>query len=163
MSRRMVTILAAAAAVFAVGAPTASAAEAVALPYCWGATYGGNTAQLCAANNTWVNGTVVDPGASTDCIIKTDTVALATSAIIPPVYPCRIAGNVITGIDDTGARLGSTAFPYVYGLSVRTNDNTWATFYVDGATYSLFTENACVGANCPTTNLTQLTQLVQVQ
>ena len=162
MSRRMGTFLAAAAAVFAIGAPSASAADAVALPYCWGATYGGNTAQICAANSTWINGTVVDPGASTDCIIKTDTVALATKAIIPPVYPCRIVGNVITGVDDTGARLDGTEIPSLSGLSIRMDENRWATVYVDGTAHGIITDALCVGGGCPT-NLAALVGFISVQ
>lgn len=160
MSRRMVSILATAAAAFAIGAPTASAADAVALPYCWGATYGGTTAQICAENTSWISGTVVDPGARTDCIIKTDLVA--TSAAIAPIvipHPCQIAGNVVTGVDDTGARLGGVASPYVYGLSVRIDENRWATLYVDGTTYGIITKSLCVGGGCPTTNYLQLVQV----
>jgi hypothetical protein len=160
----MVTILVAAAAVFAVGAPSASAAQAVALPYCWGATYGGTTGQVCADNDTWINGTVVDPGLRTDCIIKTDTVAMAIAApvIISPPRPCQIVGTVVTGIDDTGLGQVSYTAPRPSGTSVRMNENDWATLYVDGKAYTVHTEAACVGGGCPT-NLAQLLQLIAVQ
>jgi hypothetical protein len=146
-----------------VGTGSASAASSIALPYCWGATYGGSTAQICAANDTWIHGTLVDPEMQTDCIIKTDTVATMSAAIsIPPVKPCTIVGTVVSGVEDTGLGTYRTTTPYLSGGSVRMSANTWATVWVDGVPHGVFTDSLCVGGGCPTT-MDTLVNLVSVQ
>ena len=163
MSRRMVSILGAAAALFAVSAPAASAAEAAALPYCYGATYGANTVQICAAEDTGIGNGTVDPELSTDCIIKIPAVTLAldTSIVTPVVSPCRLVGQVVSGIESTGfTPSGAPLYgPTIVGLSVRWQGYHVGTLYVDGATTPLRTESLCVGGGCPSAMDTAL-QLV---
>ena len=149
MSRRMISMLVATAAVFAVAAPSASAAEAAPLPYCWGAVYGDTEAHVCFAENTTFGNGTVDPGASTDCIIRVPAVA-TTFAVGGPVMvsPCKLAGQVITNVGVTGFEPGRGPYspPYLWGLSVRYDGQYVGTLYVDDAPTAVRLQAACVGA-----------------
>ena len=162
MSRRMVSILGAAAALFAVSAPAASAASAADiaepnLPYCYGATYGGNTAQICAAENVVIGNGWVDPEMSTACIIKLPilaaTTTFTTAAIAEPVipHPCTWVGSAVSGVEATGFEPSGAALhgPTIVGLSVRWRGYDAGTLYVDGATTPVGAEPTCVGGDCP--------------
>jgi hypothetical protein len=165
----MVSILGAAVALFAVSASTASAAAIVAptFPYCYGATYGANTAQVCAAENIVIGNGTIDPGASTDCIIKVPALNASLSADIvrpPAIYPCRLAGQVITGVGTTGFTPSGAAIygPTIVGLSVRHQGYPAGTLWVDGGSSDVGVSPFCVGGGCPT-SLDMLLQLVTVQ